>query len=68
MSEKVVVEPMDPNKKNSPIAGPVDGAATVTMDKADDTCTWNDQSFGDGDAVECAGEGYQCNLGYWVKQ
>lgn len=68
MPEKVTVEPMDRDKKNSPIAGPVEDQSTVLMAAASRTCFWNGQEFSDSDQVECEGETYECSLGHWVQK
>ncbi len=68
MSEKSVVDPMNPNKKNSNIAGPVSDEATVIIDKARNTCHWNDVSFPDGALVENEGVTYECHFGQWIKK
>ena len=66
MSDKV--EPMDPNKKNSQIAGPVSDEATVIMNTASDSCVWNDQAYEEGSVVESEGVNYECHMGQWVKK
>ena len=66
MSDKV--EPMDPNKKNSQIAGPVSDEATVIMNTASDSCVWNDQTYSEGSVVENEGVNYECHMGQWVKK
>ena len=66
MPEKV--EPMDPSKKNSPVAGPVAAEATIQMDAAGSTCVWNDQSFEEGSVVESGGASFECQMGQWVKK
>jgi len=67
MADVTRVEPMDPDKKNSPIAGPVEDESTVMLDKAATQCFWNDQVFEEGALVEDAGSRYECSLGQWIK-
>jgi hypothetical protein len=68
MSEKISVEAMDPSKKNSPVAGPIEEESTVMLDKASKVCYWNDQEFKEGQVVESDGAEYECNFGQWIKQ
>ena len=68
MSEITRVEPMDPNKENSPIAGPVSDESTVMLNTAKKTCLWNGQEFQEGDMICDAGASYECNVGNWVKR
>ena len=82
MSEKSAVEPMDPNKKNSVIAGPIWDEPTAIVDKASgprkdgsfdfhpssNTCHWNDVSFPEGALVENEGVTYECHFGKWIKK
>lgn len=67
MSDVTKVDPMDPAQRNSPITVPADEDATVMLDGASRTCTWNDQDFTDGDRVCDAGSVYECSFGKWVK-
>ena len=67
MADKIVVQAMDPNQKNSPLAGPVEEEGTVVMDSASRVCVWNGQEFHDGQVVDCAGAQYECSFGQWVK-
>jgi len=66
MSDSTSVSPMDPNKKNSPVANPMDEQATVMLSHAKTTCSWNAQEFTDGQLVECEGKRYECSYGQWV--
>ena len=68
MSDKISVEAMDPSKKNSPVAGPIEEESTVMLDKASKVCYWNDQEFKEGQVVESDGAEYECNFGQWIKQ
>jgi hypothetical protein len=68
MSEKISVEAMDPSKKNSPVAGPIEDESTVMLDKASKVCYWNDQEFKEGQVIESEGAEYECNFGQWIKQ
>lgn len=67
MSDINKVDPMDPGKRNSPIAIPADEDSTVMLDGSDRTCTWNDRDYAEGDQVCDAGTTYECSFGKWVK-
>ena len=62
------VEPMDPEQENSPLSGPVNEESTVMMNVNDQGCTWNGQSFGEGDFVYDGEAVYECSFGHWVKR
>lgn len=68
MSKTTPVEPMDPSKKNSPIAGPVEDEATVMLDTTKRVCHWNGQEYAEGSVVCDNGTAYECDCGQWVKQ
>lgn len=67
MSDATKVDPMDPARRNSPIAVPAEEESTVALDTANRHCTWNDREFGDGERVCEAGAVYECSFGKWVK-
>lgn len=69
MSSKtpVAVAPMDPAKRNSKVSGPIGDEQTVQMNKAKESCYWNDAEFHQGDRVECEGQVYECSFGVWVQ-
>ncbi len=67
MSDATPVDPMDNSKENSPVVIPSDSEATVIMDAAAKTCTWNGQTFPDGTEVSSEGAIYECSFGKWVK-
>lgn len=68
MSEKVTVQAMDPSKRNSPVAGPIESESTVMMDEADKVCYWNDQEYDEGQIIDCDGVAYECSFGQWIRQ
>jgi len=69
MSENTVVnvEPVDPAKKTSEIAGPSADEATVSMDMMSESCFWNDQEFKLGQRVSAEGKCYECSFGRWLE-
>ena len=68
MSNKVPVEPMQPNKKNSPVTGPIEEESTVLLDSNQPPCHWNDREYPDGTVVCADGAVYECSFGKWVQQ
>ncbi len=68
MAKPVPVEPMDPKKENSPVAGPIEEESTVMMDSTDKSCYWNGKRFDEGTVVCDNGTAYECSLGQWVKR
>ncbi|MFT5176869.1 MAG: hypothetical protein ACI8W7_005069 [Gammaproteobacteria bacterium] len=69
MPDKTTVDSMDPSLQNSPLSNVDDNddESTVMLNNAANQRYWNDQSFAEGDAVECAGTVFECNYGRWVK-
>lgn len=69
MSDKnvVTVDPVDPAKKTSEIAGPSADEATVSMDMMSESCFWNDQEFKLGERVSVDGKCYECSFGRWLE-
>lgn len=63
----VSVEPADPAKKTSEIAGPSADDATVSMDMMSENCVWNDQEFKLGERVNTEGKVYECSFGRWLE-
>ncbi len=66
MPDAIAVQAMDPDKKNSPVSGPVQEQATVMLDTASSVCLWNDEEFRDGQIVEHEGNRFECSFGRWV--
>ena len=69
MSDKTAakVDPVDPAKKTSEIAGPSADEATVSMDMMSENCFWNGQEFKLGDRVSSEGKTYECSFGRWIE-
>lgn len=67
MSDVVNVDPVDPGKKTSEIAGPSADEATVSMDMMEESCYWNDQEFKLGQRVSSGGTCYECSFGRWIE-
>lgn len=69
MSDTTVVnvDPVDPAKKTSEIAGPSADEATVSMDMMSESCYWNDQEFKLGQRVSVDGKCYECSFGRWLE-
>lgn len=69
MSDSTVVnvDPVDPAKKTSEIAGPSADEATVSMEMMSENCFWNDQEFKLGQRVSSEGKSYECMFGRWVE-
>ena len=61
------VEPVDPSKTTSDIAGPMADEATVSMEMMEAKCLWNGQEFNNGDQVSSEGKSYTCSFGRWVE-
>ena len=66
-NEGVSVDPADPAKKTSEIAGPSADDATVSMDMMSETCFWNDQEFKLGARINSEGKTYECSFGRWIE-
>jgi hypothetical protein len=62
-----VVEPIDPAKKSSEVAGPTSDEATVSMEMMDAKCYWNDAEYSNGDRVNAEGKVYECTYGRWIQ-
>ena len=69
MSDNTVVnvDPVDPAKKTSEIAGPSADEATVSMEMMSESCFWNDQEFKLGERVGTGGKVYECSFGRWLE-
>lgn len=67
MADRIPVEPLDPSKENSPIAGPVEDEGTVILNAASKFCLWNGEQYEEGKIVVSEGVAYECSLGQWVK-
>lgn len=67
MPEPTKVEPIQADKKNSPISVPSEEESTIMLDTAKKVCVWNDREFADGERVCTAGDVYECSFGKWVK-
>ena len=69
MSDNTVVnvDPADPAKKTSEIAGPSAEEATVSMELLNENCYWNDQEFKLGQRVTAEGKCYECSFGRWLE-
>lgn len=67
MADPTPVEAADPAKKTSDIVGPLSEESTVTMSHENNTCTWNDQEFNQGDQVSVDGVCYECSFGRWLQ-
>jgi hypothetical protein len=63
----VPVDPVDPAKKTSEIAGPTADEATVSMDLVHAKCYWNDVEYSQGERVNAADQCYECSYGRWVE-
>ena len=61
------VDPIDPSKNSSDIAGPTSDEATVSMDMMNAKCFWNDVEYSYEDRVNSEGKVYQCTYGRWIQ-
>ncbi|MFQ5659317.1 MAG: hypothetical protein ACE5GZ_02755 [Gammaproteobacteria bacterium] len=61
------VDPVDPVKKTSEIAGPTGDEATVSMELLDAKCLWNDAEYEQGQRVSADGKCYECSFGRWIE-
>jgi len=61
-SEIIEVEPMDPNKKNSPV---MEGPEPEDIDQRDAYCWWNGQRYSACSTVIQAGKKKHCSGGKW---
>ncbi len=60
------VAPMDPNKRNSAIAGPIAEESTMQLAQANTPCFWNDEEFAAGTKIVSNGTCYECSFGNWL--
>lgn len=63
----VTVEPADPAKTTSEIAGPTADEATVSMEMMNANCYWNDAEYSQGQRVSTDGKCYECSFGRWIE-
>jgi hypothetical protein len=63
----VQVDPVDPAKKTSEIAGPAADEATISMELMNENCFWNDREFKLGQRVSAGGKCYECSFGRWLE-
>jgi hypothetical protein len=66
MADPIDVGAIDPSKKNSEILGPTSDEATVQMSELDQTCSWNDIEYQQGQKVVSEGKKYECSFGRWI--
>ena len=62
----VKVDPANPAKKTSEIAGPSASEATVSMELINENCFWNDREFKLGQRVSTGDNCYECSFGRWL--
>jgi hypothetical protein len=60
------VEPIEPSKRSSDIAGPTGDEATVSMEMMNAKCYWNDAEYENGGRVNSEGKVYECTYGRWI--
>ena len=68
MSDKgISVDKLDASRKNSEIVEASADETTVSMEKQDEKCYWNDAEFSQGDRVNTDGKCFECSFGRWVE-
>jgi len=63
----VKVDPADPTKKTSEIAGPSADEATISMELINENCHWNDQEYKLGQRITTGDKCYECSFGRWLE-
>ena len=68
MSDNMVkVDPADPAKKTSEIAGPSADEATISMELMNENCYWNDREYKLGQRITTGDKCYECSFGRWLE-